>query len=67
LNDINPIVPIPNILGNVVYRVRLSSFMARRDDATWPPPPVKRSNAAMDEKGRVMDAAFPSILGIKSQ
>ena len=51
------------ILGNAVFRVRPFSFMARHDDAAWPLP-AKRSNAAMDENGRAMDIAFPSIMGI---
>jgi len=39
------------------------SFKARRDDVAWPPP-AKRSNTALDEKGRAMDTAFSNILGM---
>ncbi|MCZ6805021.1 MAG: hypothetical protein O7D86_14145 [Proteobacteria bacterium] len=53
------------MLGNAVFRVCLFSFRARHNDAAWPSP-AKRSNAAMDENGRAMDIAFPSIMGITS-
>jgi len=52
------------ILGNAVFRMCLFSFRVRRDDAAWPLP-AKRSNAAMDENGRAVDIAFPSIMGIR--
>ncbi len=51
------------ILGNAVFRVRPFSFKARRDDAACSLP-AKRSNVAMDENGRAMDIAFPSITSI---
>ena len=53
------------ILGNAVFRVCPFSFRARRDDAAWPPP-AKRSNAAMDENGRAVDIALPSIMAIET-